>query len=129
MSSFNCLPPEMVQKCVEFLDFDLVSGDLKGVSKTTRKVARRALTRGRWKPIRYVAVQGLAIAASVGANKHAFIGTFGGSDPPPAAPSALFREAWALDAALVAHADDTLKIAEALKARGVDLAELDAMIK
>ena len=52
-----------------------------------------------------------------------------------------YREAWArsireshapgkaLDAALVAHADDTLKIAEALKARGVDLAELDAMIK
>ena len=27
-SSFDALPPEMVQKCVEFLDFDLVSGDL-----------------------------------------------------------------------------------------------------
>ena len=52
-----------------------------------------------------------------------------------------YREAWArsireshapgeaLDAALIAHASDTLKIAEALKARGVDLAELDAMIK
>ena len=24
-SSFDALPPEMVQKCVEFLDFDLVS--------------------------------------------------------------------------------------------------------
>ena len=33
------------------------------------------------------------------------------------------------DAALLDHADDTLKIAGALKARGVDLAELDAMIK
>ena len=31
-SSFNILPPEIVQKCVEFLDFDLVSGDLKAVS-------------------------------------------------------------------------------------------------
>ena len=52
-----------------------------------------------------------------------------------------YREAWArsireshapgeaLDAALLDHASDTLKIAEALKARGVDLAELDAMIK
>ena len=27
-SSFDALPPEIVQKCVEFLDFDLVSGDL-----------------------------------------------------------------------------------------------------
>ena len=30
-SSFDALPPEMVQKCVEFLDFDLVSGDLRGL--------------------------------------------------------------------------------------------------
>ena len=28
-SSFDSLPPEMVQKCVEFLDFDLVSGYLR----------------------------------------------------------------------------------------------------
>ena len=52
-----------------------------------------------------------------------------------------YREAWArsieeshapgkaLDAALLDHASDTRKIAEALKARGVDLAKLDAMIK
>ena len=52
-----------------------------------------------------------------------------------------YREAWArsireshapgtaLDAALLDHASDTLKIAGALEARGVDLAELDAMIK
>ena len=59
-SSFDALPPEIVQKCVEFLDFDLVSGDLKAVSKATRGVARRALTRGRWKPIRFVAAEGLA---------------------------------------------------------------------
>ena len=30
-SSFDALPPEIVQKCVEFLDFDFVSGELKGV--------------------------------------------------------------------------------------------------
>ena len=28
-STFESLPPEIVQKCVEFLDFDLVSGDLE----------------------------------------------------------------------------------------------------
>ena len=30
-SFFDALPPEMVQKCVEFLDFDLVSGDLRKI--------------------------------------------------------------------------------------------------
>ena len=39
-SSFDNLPPEIVQKCVEFLDFDFVSGDLKAVSKATRGGAR-----------------------------------------------------------------------------------------
>ena len=37
-STFESLPPEIMQKCVEFLDFDLVSGDLKAVSKATRGV-------------------------------------------------------------------------------------------
>ena len=103
-SSFDALPPEIVQKCVEFLDFDLVSGDLKAVSKATRGVARRALTRGRWKPIRYVAAEGLAFctpARPVEDLRH----TFDPSDidpPPPAA--ATFREAWALDPALVVRA-------------------------
>ena len=52
-----------------------------------------------------------------------------------------YREAWArsikeshapgkaLDAALLEHDLDTRKIAKLLEARGVDLAELDAMIK
>ena len=39
VSSFDALPPEIVQKCVEFLDFDLVGGDLKAVSKATRGVS------------------------------------------------------------------------------------------
>ena len=62
-SLFESLSPEIVQKCVECLDFDFVRGDLKAVSKATRGVARRALTRGRWRPIRYVAEQGLAVCA------------------------------------------------------------------
>ena len=51
--SFDDLPREIVQRCVEYLPFEVVSGDLKAVSKATRGVARRALTRGRWRPIRY----------------------------------------------------------------------------
>ena len=92
-SFFDALPPEMVQKCVEFLDFDLVSGDLKAVSKATRGVARRALTRGRWKPIRYVAAEGLAFCTPARPAEDI--------DPPPPAVSATFREAWELDPALV----------------------------
>ena len=63
-SLFENLPPEMVQKCVEFLPFAEVHAEIKQVSKATRKVARRALTRGRWKPIRFVAEQGLAVCAA-----------------------------------------------------------------
>ena len=63
-SLLEILPPEMVQKCVEFLPFAEVHAEIKQVSKATRNVARRALTRGRWKPIRYVAEQGLAVCAA-----------------------------------------------------------------
>ena len=92
-SSFDALPPEIAQKCVEFLDFDFVSGELKGVSKATRGVARRALTRGRWKPIRYVAAEALAAVSDI--DHRAFF------REPPAAVCVPCREAWALDPALV----------------------------
>ena len=64
-SLFENLPPEMVQKCVEFLPFAEVHAEIKQVSKATRKVARRALTRGRWKPFRYVAQQALAAVSEI----------------------------------------------------------------
>ena len=92
-SSFDALPPEIMQKCVEFLDFDLVSGDMKAVSKATRGVARRALTRGRWKPFRYVAEQGLAAVSEI--DHRAFF------LEPPAAVCVPCRAAWAFDPALV----------------------------
>ena len=123
-SSFDTLPPEMVQKCVEFLPFDKliergawaweahsrrrgIDGDrsLKSVSKAVCAAVRRALTKGRWRPIRYVAEQGLAVCA---AGDHAWPddplhGNGAPTDPPPAAAPlcAIFREAWALDPALV----------------------------
>ena len=100
-SLFESLPPEIVQKCVECLDFDFVSGDLKAVSKATRGVARRALTRGRWKPIRYVAAEGLAFCTPA---RPADDLRDVDIDPPPPAASATFREAWALDPALVVRA-------------------------
>ena len=102
-SLFESLPPEMVQKCVEFLPFPEVHAEIKQVSKATRTVARRALTRGRWKPIRYVAEQGLAVCAAEDRAwpVEGLRGQQTYTDPPPAAACAIFREAWAIDPALV----------------------------
>jgi hypothetical protein len=87
--SFDDLPREIVQRCAEYLPFEVVSGDLKAVSKATRGVARRALTCGRWRPIRYVAAEALgAIEESTNAR-------------PPDAVCAPCQEAWALDPKLV----------------------------
>ena len=63
----DSLPSELVQKCLEFLPFAEVHAEVKQVSKATRRAARRALTRGRWRPFRYVAEQGLAVCAATGA--------------------------------------------------------------
>ena len=105
-SPFDSLPAEITQKCVQFLPFDVVTGELKAVSKEIRGLARRELTRGRWKPIRYVAVQGLAVCAADDSLQEFGLGGFPvefARDPPPAA-CATFREAWALDPALVVRA-------------------------
>ena len=48
------LPPELVVRCLEFLPFGKVHTELKQVSKEMRAAARRALTRGRWRPVRLV---------------------------------------------------------------------------
>ena len=121
-SLFESLPPEMVQKCVEFLPFDKliergawaweahsrrrgIDGDrsLKSVSKAVCAAVRRALTKGRWRPIRYVAEQGLAVCAAgdLGWPLSNRRGEGAFAEPPPAAACAIFREAWALDPALV----------------------------
>ena len=65
--AMDSLPPLLVQKCLEFLPFAEVHAGVKQVSKGTRKAARMALTRGRWRPFRYVAEQGLAVCAATGA--------------------------------------------------------------
>jgi len=112
----------MVQKCVEFLPFDKliergawaceahsrrrgIDGDrsLKSVSKAVCAAVRHALTKGRWRPIRYVAEQGLAVCAAgdLGWPLSNRRGEGAFADPPPAAACEIFREAWALDPALV----------------------------
>ena len=58
MATFGDLPTEIAQKCVEFLEFDEAI-EVKRVSRGLRKAARWALTRGRWRPIRFVSEHGL----------------------------------------------------------------------
>ena len=106
-SLFESLPPEMVQKCVEFLPFAEVHAEVKQVSKATRKAARRALTRGRWRPFRYVAEQGLAVCTATGGGALRLdTDTFtvvcdDAASAAPAAALKAFREAWALEPSLV----------------------------
>ena len=87
---FSRLPLREIQKCLEFLQFDLVDTAMRSVSKATLAAARLALTCGRWRPIRYVAEQGLAVCANVS--------DFNATPPDDAC--ATFRKAWALDSRL-----------------------------
>ena len=50
----SILPPELLERCLECLPFEEVHTNVKQVSKTMRSAARRSLTRGRWRPIKYV---------------------------------------------------------------------------
>ena len=95
---FNRLPLREIQKILEFLPFDLVDTAMRSVSKATRAAARLALTCGRWRSIRYVAEQGLAVCRSVPLSLR--VDDYRKCDPPAAARLHC-EEAWALDPPLV----------------------------
>ena len=103
------LPQELQIRCVEFLALGDAASLAKQLSKGTRAAARRALTRGRWRPVCEVARNGKAAIEGVmgdywkiDGNPQAGARTWqerlaGLSD----ASRALFREAWALEPAQV----------------------------
>ena len=108
-SGFGALPQELQIRCVEFLALGDAASLAKQLSKGTRGAARRALTRGRWRPVCEVARNGKATIDGVmggywkiDGNPQAGARTWqerlaGLSD----ASRALFREAWALEPAQV----------------------------
>ena len=49
--------PDVVQRFVEYLPFDEVT-EIKAVARPFRTAARRALTRGRWRPLRFLDERG-----------------------------------------------------------------------
>ena len=83
----SILPPELLERCLECLPFEEVHTNVKQVSKEVRSAARRSLTRGRWRPVKYVLENAIVTNAL--------------ERPPSAAETTRFREAWALDPGLV----------------------------
>ena len=83
----SILPPELLERCLECLPFEEVHTNVKQVSKEVRSAARRSLTRGRWRPIKYVLENAIVTNAL--------------ERPPSAAETAQFQAAWALDPGLV----------------------------
>ena len=59
------LPQELQIRCVEFLALGDAASLAKQLSKGTRAAARRALTRGRWRPVCEVARNGKATIEGV----------------------------------------------------------------
>ena len=103
------LPQELQIRCVEFLALGDAASLAKQISKGTRGAARRALTRGRWRPVCEVARNGKATIEGVmggywkidgnpQAGKRTWQERLAGLSD---ASRALFREAWALEPAEV----------------------------
>ena len=108
-AGFGALPQELQIRCVEFLALGDAASLAKQISKGTRGAARRALTRGRWRPVCEVARNGKATIEGVmggywkidgnpQAGKRTWQERLAGLSD---ASRALFREAWALEPAEV----------------------------
>ena len=74
------LPPELVERCLEFLPFEEVHTNAKQVSKAMRSAARRCLTRGRWRPLKYVVENAIVTNALERPSSAAEIATFRSGD-------------------------------------------------
>ena len=83
MGLSGTLPPELVERCLEFLPFEDLHTNVKQLSKAMRSAARRCLTRGRWRPLKYVVENAMVTNAL--------------ERPSSAAETATFRAAWAVD--------------------------------
>mmetsp|Transcript_14106 Transcript_14106/g.42143 ORF Transcript_14106/g.42143 Transcript_14106/m.42143 type:complete len:293 (-) Transcript_14106:28-906(-) len=92
----DVLPRELLERCIEFLAFKKVRTTAKRVSRDFRAAARRALTRGRWRPLREFCDQGVAAVIVDGYLWSALRGTTCSDET-----KARFRDAWALEPATV----------------------------
>ena len=58
MAPLDALAVDVLTKCLEFVPFDEVHTTVKELSRGLRSAARRALTRGRWRPLKLFCARG-----------------------------------------------------------------------
>ena len=58
MAPLDALPVDVLTKCLDFVPFNEVHTTAKQVSGVLRSAARRALTRGRWRPLKLFCARG-----------------------------------------------------------------------
>ena len=58
MAPLDALPADVLTKCLAFVPFDEVHTTVKRVSRGLRSAARRALTKGRWRPLKLFCARG-----------------------------------------------------------------------
>jgi hypothetical protein len=58
MAPLDALPVDVLTKCLAFVPFDEVHTTAKQVSRGLRSAARRALTKGRWRPLKFLCARG-----------------------------------------------------------------------
>ena len=101
MAPLDALPADVLTKCLDFVPFYEVHTTAKQVSRGLRSAARRALTKGRWRPLKLFCARGrdelFAAFELTGDNT---VNTVNRWAKPVIsdATRALLREAWALDA-------------------------------
>jgi len=58
MAPLDALPADVLTKCLDFVPFYEVHTTAKQVSRSLRSAARRALTKGRWRPLKFLCARG-----------------------------------------------------------------------
>ena len=88
--ALRVLPRDVLARCIEFLPFDQAL-ESKQVSKEVRSAARRAIARGRWRPVKFVAERALDLVLATVRRP--------GRPAKPVSAAALstFRAAWEID--------------------------------
>ena len=99
MAPLDALPADVLTKCLDFVPFDEVHTTVKRVSRGLRSAARRALTRGRWRPLKFLCARGrdeLFAAFELTGDNTVYNSERWAKPVISDATRALFREAWEL---------------------------------
>ena len=99
MAPLDALPVDVLTKCLAFVPFDEVHTTAKQVSRGLRSAARRALTKGRWRPLKFLCARGrdeLFAAFELTGDNTVYNSERWAKPVISDATRALFREVWEL---------------------------------